>query len=95
MVLYYQVCLGCNYVANVGKTNNFRLRTNGHISCCKLGESTDCFDNHVYKCKSDHLEPLFKLYVLMEVNSYDKLLTYEDYFHKRGFDTINRHKSTA
>ena len=31
----------------------------------------------------------------MEVDNYDKLLIYEDYFHKQGFDNSNRYKATA
>ena len=95
IVTYYQVCLGCNYFSNVGKTIVLRNRTNLHISSCKSGVTSDKFDQHVFNCKDDHLEPLFKLYVLMEVDTYDKLLIYEDYFHKQGFDICNRHKATA
>ena len=85
MVLYYQVCLGCNYFSNVGKTNCLRFRTNVHISSCKSGITTDKFDTHVFNCKHDHLEPLFKLFILMEVDNYDKLLLYEKFFHAQGF----------
>ena len=86
MVVHYQICTGCNEVSNVGKTN--------HISSCGLGDSSDRFDNHVFACKKDKNEPHFKLYILMEVNDYDKLLVYEDYCQKRGFDTLNRDKAT-
>ena len=79
----------------MGKTNVLRDRTNNHISDSKSGATTDTFDKHVFKCKKDHKEPLFKLNVLMEVNHYDKLLVYEEFFHKQGFDTINRKKATA
>ena len=95
MVVYYLVCLGCGYFSKVGKTNVLRDRTNNHISESKSGETTDLFDKHVYSCKRDHLEPVFKLYVLMEVNHYDKLLVYEDFFHKQGFDICNRKKAAA
>ena len=73
--------------------NSLRKRTNGHISCCRLGNSNDKFDNHVYKCKKNDDEPYFKLWVLMEVNDISKLLVYENHFHKRGMDTINKEKS--
>ena len=33
------------------------------------------------------------LHVLMEVDNYDKLLVYEEYFHKQGFDVCNRWKA--
>ena len=95
MVIYYIVCLGCNHFCNVGKTNVLRLRINQHICTSKSGDTTDKFDKHVFSCKKDHLEPLFKLYLLMEVDNYDKLLIYEDYFHKQGFDICNRFKATA
>ena len=94
LVCYYQICLGCNKCSNVGKTNNLRLRTNVHISSCKSGVTTDKFDSHVFICKKDHAEPLFKLYILLELNDYNKLLVYEDYFHKQGFDTLNKHKAS-
>ena len=89
-VIYFQICTGCDHESNIGKTNNFRLRTNNHISACRLGTSTDKFDNHVYNCKKDRSEPYFKIMILMEVNEVEKLLVYEESFHKRGFDTINK-----
>ena len=95
MVCYYQICTGCNDFSNVGKTNNLRSRTNNHITACKRGITTDRFDRHVYNCKKDHLEPLFKLYVLIELNDYEKLRVYENYFHLKGFDTCNRYKASA
>ena len=94
MVLYYLKCLGCG-LTYVGKTNCLRLRTNNHISESKSGKTTDKFDQHVFECKTDHQEPLFQLFVLMEVDSYDKLLIYEEYLHKQGFDDFNRRKATA
>ena len=94
MVLYYLVCLGCGK-SYVGKTNCLRDRTNNHISEGKSGNTTDRFDQHIFQCKTDHQEPLFKLFVLLEVNNYDKLIVYEDYLHKQGFDDFNRKKATA
>ena len=94
-VVYFLVCNGCDSCSNVGKTNNLRKRTNVHISSCKSGKTTDLFDKHVYACKKDHADPVFKLYVLCELNDYDKLRVYEDNFHKKGFDTINRYKASA
>ena len=95
MVLYFLTCLGCNKVSKVGKTNCMRPRMNNHISESKSGETTDVFDKHVFLCKKDHIEPVFKLNVLMEVDDYNKLLVYEDFFHKQGFDTLNRKKAAA
>ena len=66
---------------------------NNHISACRLGKSTDVFDNHVHKCcyyNNSNNEPFFKLTVMMEVNDVNKLLTYEKAFHQKGYDTINR-----
>ena len=94
-VLYFLTCLGCNQESKVGKTNHMRPRINNHISEAKNGNTTDIFDKHVFACKKDHIEPVFKLNVLMEVDNYDKLLVYEDYFHKQGFDTMNRKKAAA
>ena len=55
-VLYYLKCNGCNEETYTGKTNDFRLRMNNHISGCRLGTSSDKFDNHVYECRSrNHL----------------------------------------
>ena len=49
--------------------------------------------NHVFKCinKNDHVakEPYFKVYAFMTVNNENKLLCYESYLHKMGFDTMN------
>ena len=92
-VIYYQVCASCGIVSNIGKTNCLRKRMNVHISSCRLGNSNDVFDNHVFACKKDNKEPYFKLWVLMEVNDIKKLLVYENYFHKRGMDTLNKEKS--
>ena len=78
-----------------GKLIFLRPRTNNHISECKSGATTDIFDRHVYNCKKDHIDPVFKLNVLIEVDNYDKLLVYEEYFHKQGFDVCNRRKATA
>ena len=64
-----------------------------HITSCRNGNTSDKFDNHVHSCKNDDVEPYFKLYVLLEVNNINKLLVYEDYFHKQGMDTINRNKA--
>ena len=95
MVLYFLTCLGCNKVSKVGKTNHMRPRVNNHISESKSGNTTDIFDKHVFLCKKDHIEPVFRLNVLMEVDNYDKLLVYEDFFHKQGFDTLNRKKAAV
>ena len=94
-VLYFLICLGCGKYSKVGKTNVLRKRMNCHISESKSGNTTDTFDKHVYSCKKDHLDPVFQLHVLLEVEDYDKLLIYEEHFHKQGFDTDNREKAKA
>ena len=63
---------------------------NNYLSACRLGTSTDKFDNHVYNCKNNDSEPYFRLTILMEVNDVNKLLTYEKSFHPKGYDTINK-----
>ena len=48
-VVYYVVCAFCmGKVSKTGKTNNFRLRMNNHISECKSGETSDLFALHVH-----------------------------------------------
>ena len=94
-VAYFLVCCGCDSFSYLGITNELRKRTNVHISCGKSGKSTNRADKHFFACKKDHLDPLFKLYVLLELNDYDKLRVYEDDFHKRGFDTCNQYKASA
>ena len=92
-MIYFQVCTGCKIVSNIGKTNDLRKRTNVHISSCRNGDSPDRFDNHVYACKKSDNEPYFNLWIFMEVNNVDKLLVYESYFHKKGYDTLNRDRA--
>ena len=91
-VLYYLVCCICNKTSYTGKTNVLRLRTNNHITGCRHGNSSDKFDNHVFKCRYEHnqmSEPFFKVYVFMEIKDERLLLSYEKYLHKKGFDTMN------
>ena len=90
-VIYFQRCIFCNRVSNIGKTNIFRKRTNVHISSCRTGRTSDKFDKHVFECdKVKNPEgPFFKIWILMELDDYSKLITYENHFHRLGFDTIN------
>ena len=66
---------------------------NNHISACYYGTSTDKSDNQVFKCgnKNEHVpkEPYFEVYDFKTVNNENKLLCYDSYLHKMGFDTIN------
>ena len=95
MVIYYVVCLGCKAFSKVGKTNNFLKRTYQHVSEGLSGNTDDVFDKHVYACNVDRTLPIFNIYMLMEVNHYDKLLVYENYFHGQAFDTLNKDKANA
>ena len=93
-VLYFLTCIFCKEVTYIGKTNNFRLRTNNHISSCRLGKSSDQFDNLVFECwkkKNSTLppEPFFSANILMVCNDYHKLLSHESALHAKGFDTMN------
>ena len=100
-VLYFLVCNACLHESNIGKTDDARLRTNNHISGCRLGNGTNDFDNHVHQCMKDNgnqrmkdkgkviTEPYFTMYLLMVCNSYHKLLAYETYLHSKGMDTLN------
>ena len=67
---------------------------NNHITACRYGTSTNKSDHHVFTFsinKNDHVpkEPYFKVYAFMTVNNENKLLCYESYIHKMGFDTMN------
>ena len=91
-VVYYLVCISCNgNTSKTGKTNNFRLRMNNHISESKSGKTSDVFDQHVHKCSKDvKNEPLFKIFAFFEVADRTLLIPYEDHLHQKGFDSINR-----
>ena len=90
-LLSYNSCNGNTTCTD--KTVNFRLIMNNHITACRYGTSSDKFDNHVFICsnKNEHVtkEPYFKVYAFMTVNNENKLLCYESYLHRMGFDTMN------
>ena len=91
-VIYFLKCTSCNTTTYIGKTNNFRKRLNGHKSSSNLGTSSDVFDNHVFRCrkkKNYTASPNFLVYALLTVKHKELLLTYEDHFHRLGFDTMN------
>ena len=93
-VLYYLVCNMCNGgTTYTGKTKTkLRTRMNNHITCCRNGNDTNMFDNHVFKCGNINKclrPPYFKIYAFMKVSTEEKLLTYERYLHRMGFDTMN------
>ena len=95
-VLYYLKCSSCKgNITYTGKTDDLRLRMDNHITGCRHGNSTDVFDNHVHACKKDNnhqFEPYFLIHVFMEINDERQLITYEEYLHNRGFDTMNSPK---
>ena len=65
---------------------------NNHITGCRHGNSSDKFDNHVYKCRLEHnltQEPYFEILALTKLADEKLLLTYEAHFHEKGFDTMN------
>ena len=69
----------------------FKSRMNQHISDNRKGVSTCRFPIHVYKCglKNKCLnETFFKINVMMKLKSGNQLETYENYFHKKGYDTV-------
>ncbi len=99
-ILYYLKCNFCNQSTTyIGKTDDTRKRTNNHISGCRLGNSSNIFDNHVHACgnlalltnkKRNAKEPFFNLHILLACNDYNKLLCYEAKFHVLDMDTMNR-----
>ena len=97
-VLYFLKCKKCpdqeRPVSNTGKTfTRMRERMNNHITSCRLGGSTDLFDEHVFKCKQNSSnpdeEPYFHIYAFMTVKRRESLLTYVNHLHQRGFYSIN------
>ena len=92
-VLYYLKCKVCHgNTTYTGKTNNLRLRSNNHITGCRLGNSSNKFDNHVFACRSGQRikEPYFEMYAFMAIKYEHELTTYETYLHKKGYDTMNK-----
>ena len=92
-VIYYLSCNGCNgQTTYIGKTVDFRLRMNNHISSCRLGTSSNKFDNHVFKCfgHDELIEPYFKIFAMLKLSDEAALLSYESYLHHHGYDTLNQ-----
>ena len=91
-VIYLLICAACNNVYYAGKTNKLRKRMNVHKSSSNLGNSTNIFDNHVYRCKTINKyvkEPLFYIFAFMTVKDENLLIPYERYIHKCGHDSMN------
>ena len=92
-ILYYLTCVTCNDdTTYTGKTVNLRDRMNNHITGCRWGNSTDKFDNHVYRCLKEQKkssEPYFKIFTFLEVSHPKYLIPYETYLHSKKYDTMN------
>ena len=93
-VSYFLSCNSCDgNTTYTERTVNFRHRMNNYITTCHYRKSTNKFDKHVLHCsnKNKHVakEPLFKVSAFTAVNNENKLLCYEHYLHKMGFDTMN------
>ena len=91
-VIYFLKCNSCKVTTYTGKTNNLRKRMNGHKSSCALGNSTDIFDNHVYKCRKERqsdIRPMFLVYFFLTVKDTKLLLAYEHFLHEQRHDTLN------
>ena len=88
-VIYFLRCNQCSKETKLGKTDNFRERINNHRSACRLGKSTDIFDNHVFKCNKNgrKIEPLFTAHIMMVMSNYQKLLNMERKLLLNGHDT--------
>ena len=70
----------------------FKSKINQHISDCRTGTSTCKFPIHVYHCAMKNKclkEPYFQLNIMMKLKDSRQLEFYENYFHKKGYDTIN------
>ena len=64
---------------------------NNHITSCRLGDSTDKFDNHVfYPMQNEKQEPLFQILTFMELADELNLLCYEKLLQNRVYDTPNK-----
>ena len=75
-VIYYLICLCCNYTSYTGKTNVMRLRMNQHISEIRTGNTTNRFDKHVFKCKALHnvtQEPYFKIFAFIKAGLHEEV----------------------
>ena len=89
LVVYFQVISAIS-TSYTGKTDNFRSRTNDHISKCRTGKSTNIFDLHVHSCSGGTLiEPFFRANIFMVLSDYNKLLNVERQLHLAGHDTMN------
>ena len=60
------------------------------MTSCRLGSSTDKFDNHVFLCiQNQKQEPFFRIITSMKLADELNLLFYENSPINRGYDTLN------
>ena len=84
-------------ISLIGKTAGdnivrFISRMNQHISDSRTQVSTWKFPIHVCKCRLKNKclnEPFFETNLMMKLKSSHQLEIYENYFHKKGNDTLN------
>ena len=89
--IYFLKCISCNFSTTYsGKATTTRGRTNNHISECRTGRGSDIFDKHVFECNTQKIEPAFELYIFVELSDAKLMDSYENYFHKGKYDTMNR-----
>ena len=69
-VIYVLKCSSCNYSTTyIGKTIDLRSRLNNHMTSCRLGGSTDNFDNHIFYCmQNQKQEPFFSNTYVFEIS---------------------------
>ena len=74
--IYFLKCTTCNYSTTyIGKSVDLRSRMNNHITSCRLGGSTDKFDNHVFCCmQNQKQEPFSQILMLMKLDDEQNLL---------------------
>ena len=87
-VLYYLKNCFRNNRISTGKTNDFRIRMNKHISS-RLGTSRDKSYNDVFKCSAENNYTLESYFKIMEIAEERLLLIYESYLHKKGYGSMN------
>ena len=98
-IIYYLKCNMCKkketYIEKTVGDNivGFKSRMNQHISENRTGDLTYNFPIHVYKCglkkKICLNEPFFETNVMMTLKNSNQIETYENYFHKKSYDTLN------
>ena len=96
-IISYLKCNMCKKKETyIGKTVGanivgFRSRMNQHISDNRTGDWTCKFPMHVYKCSLKNkclYKPFFEINVMMTLKSSNQLEIYQNYFHKKGYDTL-------